>query len=305
MRHLKRMGQTGAIVIARGRHAHLRLVLEAPERLAVNDPVAIALERSPQPTFGRRPTPEGRVGARGRGRELRLLTGADTRRKRRCHRAARMLVACHHRLIGHQSDSDSGAVALSTPVSKLSQSACSGRPRYTSFRTGGMTPASAKARRCAQVLVGLMAVAALTAPAANAWQPEAASYGVGSQLNQAVKMSDGTVLRANVLYPTDPKTGTAAPGPFPVILTQTPYGKDNSEFSALGAGQSNYLVQRGYINVIADVRGTGGSQGEWGLFDPVQGHDGATLVNWAAGLPHSTGSVGLLGPSYLGINQFE
>jgi putative CocE/NonD family hydrolase len=144
----------------------------------------------------------------------------------------------------------------------------------------------------------------LGAPAASAWQPQAPTYGVGSQTNLPVSAADGTILRTNVYFPTD-KSGKAAPGPFPVILTQTPYGKDNGPFaSSLGAGENDYLVQRGYINVVADVRGTGGSQGEWGLFDPVQGHDGATLVSWAAKLPHSDGKVGLFGPSYLGINQF-
>jgi hypothetical protein len=149
----------------------------------------------------------------------------------------------------------------------------------------------------------LVALAASANPAA-AWQPESAQYGVGSQTNLAITASDGKVLRANVYFPTD-KSGAAAPGPFPVILTQTPYGKDNGQFaSALGAGENDYLIQRGYIDVVSDVRGTGGSQGEWGLFDPIQGQDGATLVNWAAGLPHADGRVGLFGPSYLGIDQF-
>jgi uncharacterized protein len=124
-----------------------------------------------------------------------------------------------------------------------------------------------------------------------------------------VTMSDGTVLRANVYYPTA-ANGSEARGRFPVLLSQTPYGKDdgsaggNASLAEL-AGESTYLVQRGYIDVVADVRGTGGSTGEWGLFDPVQGHDGATLVSWASRLPHSDGRVGLLGASYLGINQFE
>ncbi len=95
-----------------------------------------------------------------------------------------------------------------------------------------------------------------------------------------------------------------------MILTQTPYGKDDSKYagsSSLGelSGYNPYLVRRGYIDVVADVRGTGGSTGEWGFFDPVQGHDGATLVNWAAELPHADGKVGLFGASYMGINQFE
>lgn len=168
--------------------------------------------------------------------------------------------------------------------------------------------------RLGAALLAAIAVALAGAPVASAqagpWTPEPATYGQGEQTNVPVQMSDGTVLRANVYYPTDPGTGQAAPGPFPVILSQTPYGKDDgslgggTQFGEL-SGESSYLVQRGYIDVVADVRGTGGSQGEWGLFDPIQGTDGATLVDWAAGLPHSDGRVGLLGASYLGINQFE
>ncbi|HWF54348.1 MAG TPA: CocE/NonD family hydrolase [Solirubrobacteraceae bacterium] len=161
----------------------------------------------------------------------------------------------------------------------------------------------------AGTLAAAIAALAVTAAPAAAWTPQAAGYGVGEEHNLTVHGAGGTLLAANVYYPTDTKTGQAAPGPFPVIVTQTPYGKDTgSEVGGqLGglAGTSDYLVQRGYIQVVADVRGTGGSEGEWGLFDPIQGQDGADLVNWAAALPHSDGKVGLLGASYLGINQFE
>jgi uncharacterized protein len=173
-----------------------------------------------------------------------------------------------------------------------------------------MVTAAFKTIRCART-VGLAIVAWLAlAGTASAWTPEAATYGVGELKNQQITMSDGTVLSANVYYPTD-SSGQEASGSFPVILTQTPYGKDDgdaagSASSSLAelAGENTYLVERGYIQVVADVRGTGGSEGEWGLFDPVQGTDGATLVTWAAALPHSDGKVGLFGASYLGIDQF-
>ena len=146
------------------------------------------------------------------------------------------------------------------------------------------------------------------------WKPEDAVFGSTSQDDLPVTMADGTVLRADVVYPTDPKTGQIAAGPFPVLLTMTPYGKGRGGSSAPGSAQqptggagtggaNNYLVQRGYIEVIADVRGTGDSEGSWGIFDPVQTSDSITLVNWAAKLPHSNGKVGTYGPSYLGINQ--
>lgn len=138
-------------------------------------------------------------------------------------------------------------------------------------------------------------IAASAAPDST-WKPEKAVYGTASRNDVPVTMADGTVLRVNVIYPTDAETGKAATGPFPVLLTQTPYGKGTG-------GADDYLVQRGYIEVVADVRGTGDSGGSWGLFDPQQTTDGIALVKWAARLPHSNGKVGTYGPSYLGINQ--
>jgi putative CocE/NonD family hydrolase len=156
--------------------------------------------------------------------------------------------------------------------------------------------------------VSLLAAVTLTLSAAAAaagvtaalpaytWHEAAATYGVKQVTDVPVTMRDGTVLRVDVYYPTDAKTGAEAKGPFPVLLTQTPYGK--------GSMGDTYYVQRGYLEVVADVRGTGASHGSFGLFDPVQATDGATLVDWAARLPHSSGEVGLFGESYMAITQF-
>ncbi|EWC61300.1 hypothetical protein UO65_3356 [Actinokineospora spheciospongiae] len=144
------------------------------------------------------------------------------------------------------------------------------------------------------------------------WTPAPASYGMGEQREVPVTMADGTVLRADVYFPTRPD-GTAAPGSFPVVLTQTPYGAlmsaapgltdPDAGLTLLGGG-NKYLVQRGYINVIVDVRGTGGSQGTWDFLGQREAQDGAALVRWAAALPNSSGVVGLDGASYMAINQF-
>jgi uncharacterized protein len=161
-----------------------------------------------------------------------------------------------------------------------------------------MRPASA----C--LAIALLAALAIAAPSRAAWEPAAPSYGVGERHNVPVRMADGTVLRVDVYYPTD-KDGKEATGPFPVVMTQSPYGKDSGLGAAgqSGTGAFPYLVQRGYLDVVADVRGAGDSHGSWGLFDPIQAQDGAELVNWAAKLPHSSGKVGLYGSSYLGIDQ--
>jgi len=158
-------------------------------------------------------------------------------------------------------------------------------------------------------LLPLPAGAATSPPNPNgaSWVPQPAQYSEGSNLDQPVTMSDGTVLRADVYFPTDQKTGQPASGTFPVLLQQTPYGKQNITTSAatvIANTDAPYLVDHGYIVVISDVRGTGDSGGTWGLFDPVQATDGATLVEWAAHLAHSDGRVGLFGESYMGINQF-
>lgn len=160
---------------------------------------------------------------------------------------------------------------------------------------------------CAVALSGAVCLSAgVSAAAADTtqWKPEAATYGVGQNLNIPVTMSDGTVLRVDEYYPTT-ASGAAAPGPFPVLLTQVPYGKSTAAepYFNIYAYPNTYFVQRGYVELVADVRGTGDSQGTFGLFDPVQATDGATLVNWGAHLPNSNGSVGLFGASYFGINQ--
>jgi putative CocE/NonD family hydrolase len=135
------------------------------------------------------------------------------------------------------------------------------------------------------------------------WQPEPARYGVAVERNVPIRMSDGTVLLADIYRPAHPATGQPAEGRFPVILTQTPYRKTGMLTLTGGDGYYPYLVERGYINVVVDVRGTGSSAGTWQFFGPREIQDGVELVKWCAKLPGSTGKVGLAGASYLGINQ--
>lgn len=146
------------------------------------------------------------------------------------------------------------------------------------------------------------AIRASAAPGSR-WRPGRAAYGVVTRHNVAVTMRDGTVLRADIASPAN-AAGRPAAGRFPVLLTQSPYGR--SAAGALGSsaiGIDPYFVKRGYIDVAVDVRGTGDSHGSFTLFDPKQVSDGVALVRWASRLPHSDGRVGLHGASYLGINQ--
>ena len=144
------------------------------------------------------------------------------------------------------------------------------------------------------------AIRASAAPGST-WQPGPERYGHKLVSGVPVTMDDGTVLRANVDYPTDPATGKLADGRFPTLLTMTPYGKDTA--ASAGLGTNPYFVTRGYLDIAVDVRGTGSSGGRFDLFDPKQAQDGVTLINWAAHLAHSNGRVGMHGASYLGIDQ--
>ncbi|HEX5266430.1 MAG TPA: CocE/NonD family hydrolase [Acidimicrobiales bacterium] len=164
-------------------------------------------------------------------------------------------------------------------------------------------------------VIGLAAGLTVTTHRANAkaptpypgglWQPPPPAYGVQADKNVTVRMDDGAGLVADVYYPADPETGQRAPGRFPVLLTQTPYTGSTGLTSATGSsGPGDYFVERGYIFVSADVRGTGRSGGNGGFFSPRDARDGVDLVDWVAHhLAGSNGVVGLTGCSYLGQTQ--
>ena len=210
-------------------------------------------------------------------------------------RGAALLLAALSMLAG----ADAAAAAAKKPPRK-GQCARAAKPGHK--KRCPRRPHKAKAKRKAPAR-----------PKAPAWTPPEPKYGVGEDHHVGVVMSDGTVLRANVYYPTEQATGARAKGSFPVIMVYTPYGKDivgkasgNEGGAEAGtqAGQLPYFVKRGYINVVAEVRGTGASGGTFNLLDPIQGKDGAELVEWAAKLPDSNGRVGMYGPSYMGIDQY-
>ncbi len=156
-------------------------------------------------------------------------------------------------------------------------------------------------------------VIAASAARGSRWRPEQAIYGTASHDDIAVQGAGGTTIRVNEIYPTT-ASGAPAKGPFPVLLTMTPYGKGQGGSSKPGSaaspgggavtgGADDYLAQRGYIEIVEDVRGSGDSNGSWGLFDPIQQQDAIRVLRWAAHLPDSDGRVGTYGPSYLGIDQ--
>ncbi len=140
----------------------------------------------------------------------------------------------------------------------------------------------------------------LAVPAASAWSPPPPiASAVVKTANLPVQMSDGTVLYLDVVQPAG-SSGKPLAGRFPVLLTQTPYNKNTPSLNF----EDDYLVEHGYVQVIADVRGTGSSEGAWDSFGSREQQDGKELAAWACQQSWSDGRIGLHGTSYGAINQF-
>jgi predicted acyl esterase len=131
-------------------------------------------------------------------------------------------------------------------------------------------------------------------------------YRIKAEENVYVTMRDGVRLVVDIFRPD-------APGKFPALLALSPYGKELQKLllppqpldkSALWdgnieAGDIDYIVSRGYVHVIGDLRGTGDSEGEYlGYNSKFEREDGYDLVEWIAQQPWCDGNVGMTGYSY-------
>jgi predicted acyl esterase len=102
---------------------------------------------------------------------------------------------------------------------------------------------------------------------------------------------DGVKLAANVFLP-------AGDGPFPVVLSRTPYLKD--ALGELAGYSAKKYTDAGLAFVMQDVRGKGHSEGFYEAFVPDL-EDGYDTVEWTAKQPWSNGKIGMVGASALGI----
>jgi len=129
-------------------------------------------------------------------------------------------------------------------------------------------------------------------------KPSSPVYDVTVERNLVATMRDGTKLAADVYRP-------KARGRFPAVIERTPYNKEDSSETKLGAGE--FFASRGYLAVFQDVRGRYASEGEWYPFrDDGWGknRDGYDTVEWTTGLPWCSGKVGMIGGSYSGATQY-
>jgi uncharacterized protein len=113
--------------------------------------------------------------------------------------------------------------------------------------------------------------------------------GVTLERNVTMKTRDGVTLSADIYRPADGQK-------HPILLTRTPYNKDNM------APMGMKGAQRGFIVIAQDTRGRFTSEGEWYPFKH-ESADGYDAVEWAAALPGSDGRVGMFSGSYVGATQ--
>jgi len=106
-------------------------------------------------------------------------------------------------------------------------------------------------------------------------------------LCRKVPASDGIHLATDVWLPD-------GPGPFPTLLTRTPYQRK--------MGPAATYTDWGYAYVVQDTRGKYDSEG---AFRPLldEAEDGAATLDWIANQKWCNGRIGMVGKSYLGIVQ--
>lgn len=139
------------------------------------------------------------------------------------------------------------------------------------------------------------------------WHTSERRHGIRQERDVAIPLDDGVSLDADVLRPD-------SDGRFPIILSVHAYSKadqlarlEPEAFSHarghMEAGDSAFFVRRGYVHIILNMRGTGGSGGTYDNMGPRSIEDIAQAIAWAAAQPWSSGSVGMFGVSYFAIVQ--
>lgn len=112
--------------------------------------------------------------------------------------------------------------------------------------------------------------------------------------NVQIPMRDGEFLEADVYLP-------SGPGPFEVILIQTPYNKEAINNLPMGLGAN--IDAQPYAWVIADWRGFYGSNGA--APGGTRGEDGYDICEWIVQQSWHADRIGTWGPSALGKVQYE
>jgi putative CocE/NonD family hydrolase len=117
-------------------------------------------------------------------------------------------------------------------------------------------------------------------------------YEVEQRIDIKVRMRDGTKLSTDLYIP-------KGKGPWPVILSRTPYGNHDQTRLAMKI----WLAQRGFAFAFQDCRGRHDSDGHWEPFRTERA-DGYDTISWLAKQDFCNGNIGMMGGSYEGYTTW-
>jgi len=139
------------------------------------------------------------------------------------------------------------------------------------------------------------------------WRTSERKYNVVVEYDVAIPMRNGINIICDVFRPNDG-------GKFPAILSESCYGKAlqsapimpagmDMKNAAAEAGDPYFYGRRGYLHVIADVRGSGKSGGKYTNYGLQEQKDTYEIIEWIANHPRCDGNVTMFGFSYFSIVQ--
>ncbi|MEV6582726.1 CocE/NonD family hydrolase [Streptomyces sp. NPDC051582] len=117
-------------------------------------------------------------------------------------------------------------------------------------------------------------------------------HAVGWEPGLVVPAADGSPLITDHYFP-------RAEGDFPTLLVRSPYGRGFPWSPMYGL----LFAEQGFHVILQSCRGTGGSGGEFHLWRN-EAADGLATVSWLREQPWFDGTLGTVGPSYLGYVQW-
>ena len=128
-----------------------------------------------------------------------------------------------------------------------------------------------------------------------AYRPAAVATSETVLSDQAITMSDGVVLRADVTCPPASRARSRPPSPSPATASR--------RIAIVRHGAAAGSVQHGYATVTVDDRGTGTSGGSGTRGASGHSADYPEVLDWIVAQPWSDGRIGMTGASYMGITS--
>jgi uncharacterized protein len=144
------------------------------------------------------------------------------------------------------------------------------------------------------------------------WKISEMKYKTVVERGVKITMKDGTKINADIFrpdsnekfpaifgfHPYDQESQTAPikPSSFSTFFFKNPGQEKGNAY--IEAGDPNAFARRGYVYLVANIRGTGKSEGRFQFLAPPEAQDGYEMIEWMAAQPWCDGSVGMFGVSY-------